>query len=171
MTLQSIVARNLDPQEAAVVTVTGCRTDTDAYNVIPHRVELRGTLRTFSEAARRMVKRRMHEIATRGAGLMGASAELRWMPNNYPVMINGADETGFAAQAARDVSDRVTAEAAANTGAEDFSFMLQACAGAYIQLGNGDTAPVHHPQYDFNDEIIPFGTSYWVQLIESRMGA
>jgi hippurate hydrolase len=84
-------------------------------------------------------------------------------------MVNWDDETRIATQMARKVSGQVDAETPAIMGGEDFAYMLQACPGAYIQIGNGDTADVHHPLYNFNDDAIPFGASYWAELVETRM--
>jgi metal-dependent amidase/aminoacylase/carboxypeptidase family protein len=104
------------------------------------------------------------------ARLYGATAKLDYQ-RNYPVLSNHERQTAFAASIAGEVAgrERVDADMAPVMGAEDFSYMLQARPGAFIFVGNGDTAGLHHPAYDFNDEIIPLGTSYWVRLAETAM--
>ncbi|WP_172298211.1 M20 aminoacylase family protein [Pseudoruegeria sp. HB172150] len=166
--LQTIASRNADPVKALVVSVTSFRTDTDAFNVIPETVTLRGTVRSFDADLRDLAERRIAEIAKRTATVYGASAKVDYQ-RGYPAMVNHEAETGFAAEVAARVSPEVDAEAPAIMGGEDFAFMLEARPGAYIQIGNGDTAGVHHPLYDFNDEVIPAGCSYWVELVETRL--
>jgi amidohydrolase len=172
LTLQTIAARNADPLESVVVSVTSFRTESDAWNVIPERVELRGTVRTFDAGLRKLAEERLKAIASGTAALFGGRAEVEWKPG-YPAMVNAAAETVLAAEAARRVAgvDGVDENTPAIMGGEDFAYMLEACPGAYIQIGNGDTAEVHHPLYDFNDEIIPLGASYWAELVERRMPA
>jgi amidohydrolase len=172
LTLQTIAARNADPLESVVVSVTSFRTESDAWNVIPERVELRGTVRTFDAGLRKLAEERLKAIASGTAALFGGRAEVEWKPG-YPAMVNAAAETVLAAEAARRVAgvDAVDENTPAIMGGEDFAYMLEACPGAYIQIGNGDTAEVHHPLYDFNDEIIPLGASYWAELVETRMPA
>ena len=172
MALQTIAARNADPLASLVVSVTSFRTESDAWNVIPERVELRGTVRSFDPALRKMAEERLKTIVTHTALAMGGEAEVVWNPG-YPAMVNAEAETAIAAAVARKVagSGAVNDDAPALMGGEDFAYMLQACPGAYIQIGNGDSADVHHPQYNFNDEIIPFGASYWAELVEQRMPA
>ena len=172
MALQTIAARNADPLASLVVSVTSFRTESDAWNVIPERVELRGTVRSFDPALRKMAEERLKTIVTHTALAMGGEAEVVWNPG-YPAMVNAEAETAIAAAVARKVAGTgaVNDDAPALMGGEDFAYMLQACPGAYIQIGNGDSADVHHPQYNFNDEIIPFGASYWAELVEQRMPA
>ena len=172
MALQTIAARNADPLASLVVSVTSFRTESDAWNVIPERVELRGTVRSFDPALRKMAEERLKTIVTHTALAMGGAAEVVWNPG-YPAMVNAEAETAIAAAVARKVAGTgaVNDDAPALMGGEDFAYMLQACPGAYIQIGNGDSADVHHPQYNFNDEIIPFGASYWAELVEQRMPA
>jgi amidohydrolase len=172
LTLQTIAARNADPLESVVVSVTSFRTESDAWNVIPERVELRGTVRTFDAGLRKLSEERLKAIATGTAALFGGRAEVEWKPG-YPAMVNAGAETVLAAEAARRVAgpDAVDENTPAIMGGEDFAYMLNECPGAYIQIGNGDTAEVHHPLYDFNDEIIPLGASYWAELVETRMPA
>ena len=172
MALQTIAARNADPLASLVVSVTSFRTESDAWNVIPERVELRGTVRSFDPALRKMAEERLKTIVTHTALAMGGEAEVVWNPG-YPAMVNAEAETAIAAAVARKVAGTgaVNDDAPALMGGEDFAYMLQACPGAYIQIGNGDSADVHHPKYNFNDEIIPFGASYWAELVEQRMPA
>ncbi|EKE43961.1 amidohydrolase [Oceaniovalibus guishaninsula JLT2003] len=169
MALQSIVARNTDPQQPAVLSVTSFRTATDAFNVIPETVALRGTVRTFDADVRATILRRLDEVASLTARSYGAEARVTVEEKGYPVMENHAAETDHAAQAARAVAGAVDTDVPRTTGGEDFAYMLQACPGAYIQIGNGPSAGLHHPQYDFNDDIIPVGASWWVTLAESRL--
>ena len=172
MGLQTIAARNADPLGALVVSITSFRTESDAWNVIPGRVELRGTVRTFDPALRKMAEERLKTIVAHTALAMGGAAEVVWNPG-YPSMVNAEVETAIAAEIARKVAGAgaVNDNAPAIMGGEDFAYMLQACPGAYIQIGNGSSADVHHPEYNFNDEIIPFGASYWAELVEQRMPA
>jgi hippurate hydrolase len=172
LTLQTIASRNADPLESVVVSVTSFRTESEAWNVIPERVELRGTVRTFATDLRKLAEERLKAIATGTAALFGGRAEVEWKPG-YPSMVNAETETVFAAEVARKVAgvDKVDENTPAIMGGEDFAYMLNVCPGAYIQIGNGDTAEVHHPLYNFNDEIIPLGASYWAELVETRMPA
>ena len=170
--LQSIVARQVDPVKSAVVSVTSFRTESETYNVIPERVELRGTVRTLDPGVQDLVEARVRELVPGIAAALGGRAEVDY-ERGYPVTVNAARETGFAAAVAAAVSgaERVDAAAAPVTGAEDFSFMLERRPGAFIFMGNGDTAGLHHPDYDFNDEAIPVGCSYWVKLVETALPA
>ena len=170
--LQSIVARQVDPVKSAVVSVTSFRTESETYNVIPERVELRGTVRTLDPGVQDLVEARVRELVPGIAAALGGRAKVDY-ERGYPVTVNAARETGFAAAVAAAVSgaERVDAAAAPVTGAEDFSFMLERRPGAFIFMGNGDTAGLHHPDYDFNDEAIPVGCSYWVKLIETALPA
>lgn len=170
--LQQVAARNVDPLKPAVVSVTGLRTSSNATNVIPEEVELIGTARALDDATRDMIERRMTEIVTGIAGAHGAEARLVY-ERGYPVTKNAPLQTEFAARVARDVvgPDRVDAEAPAVMGAEDFSFMLGARPGAFVFVGNGETAALHHPGYDFNDDVIPTGCSFWARLVETAMPA
>ncbi len=168
--LQSIVARTVDPIESAVVSITALHTGGDAFNVIPQTVRLKGTVRTLSAKVQDLVEGRIAEIVEHTARAFGARATLDYR-RNYPVTINSDAQTAFAADVASAISGatQVNREVAPLMGAEDFSFMLNARPGAMIFLGNGDTAGVHHPAYDFNDEAIPAGCSYWAKLVETAM--
>ncbi|MEX2520840.1 MAG: M20 aminoacylase family protein [Paracoccaceae bacterium] len=170
--LQSIASRNLDPVETLVISVTSFQTETTAYNVIPAAVKLKGTVRTYKTEVQDMAERRMGEIAENIAKAYGATATLNFM-RNYPATVNAEEQTKKAADiAARIVGeDKVNRDTPPVMGAEDFSFMLNARPGAFIFIGNGATANVHHPEYDFDDAVIPVGCSYWAKLVEELMPA
>ena len=168
--LQSIASRNTDPTHSIVVSVTSFRTESDAYNVIPELVELRGTVRTHDDDLRVMAESRLRQIAHHCAETFGAQADVSWK-KGYPVMANSAEETAFAAAVAEQVSGRPTEHSAPIMAGEDFAYMLQSRPGAYILIGNGDSASVHHAAYNFNDEAIPAGCSWWAGIIETAMPA
>jgi hippurate hydrolase len=167
MALQTIASRNLVPMRELVVSVTSFETSSKAYNVIPERVHLKGTVRTMDSETHDMVERRFHEIVEGVAATYGATVEIDYQ-RNYPAMVNSEAETDYAKEAAARVAGDC-GFADLTMGAEDFSFMLNARPGAYILLGNGDTAMVHQPDYDFNDDAIPAGCSWWVEMAESRL--
>ncbi|NAZ35349.1 M20 aminoacylase family protein [Rubellimicrobium sp. CFH 75288] len=167
LALQTIASRNADPVEQIVVSVTSFRTASDAFNVIPPRAVLRGTVRTLSAGLREMAERRLRTICEATAAAHGAEAHVDYR-RGYPVMANHPAETEHARAVAREVSGGCE-EAPLVMGGEDFAYMLEARPGAYILLGNGDSAPVHHPEYDFNDEAIPAGCSWLVGMVESRL--
>ena len=167
--LQSIVARNVDPLDAAVVSVCMFQAGhTD--NVIPQHAHLRGTARSFTPQVRELLHKRIGELVEGTARMYGASARVTYT-SGYPVVVNHERQTAFAADVAGEISgkDKVDINVPPVMGAEDFSFMLQERPGAFIFIGNGDSAGLHHPAYDFNDEVIPIGTSYWVRLAESAL--
>jgi amidohydrolase len=167
--IQSIVARNVDPLEAAVVSICVFQAgSTD--NVIPQTALLRGTARSLTPEVRDLLERRLREVVTGTAQLYGATAKLTYR-RDYPVTRNHERQAAFAASVAAQVvgPERVDDHAAPVMGAEDFSFMLEARPGAFIFVGNGDSAGLHHPAYDFNDDTIPVGTSYWVKLVETAL--
>jgi amidohydrolase len=165
--LQGIVARNADPLESLVVSITKFHAG-DAFNVIPQTAELAGTVRTLSKEMRDMAETRIRDTVEGVAKALGGEAELRYK-RLYPVMINHGAETKVAADIARDIAGgrNVNDEAKPIMGAEDFAFMLEKRPGAMIFIGNGDTAYCHHPAYDFNDEAIPYGVTFWVNLAEA----
>ena len=167
--IQSIVSRNVDPIESAVVSICVFQAGT-TDNVIPQTAQLRGTARSLTPAVRDLLERRLHEVVEGTAKLYGAKAKLTYR-RGYPVLMNHEKETGFAASIAGEVvgAERVDTDFAPVMGAEDFSFMLEARPGAFIFVGNGDSAGLHHPAYNFNDDVIPIGTSYWVRLVETAM--
>ena len=164
--LQSIVARNIDPMRSAVLSVTMLSAG-DAFNVIPRTVKLTGTIRTHSEEIRDFMEQRFRDVVTQVAGAFGCTAAIHYR-RGYPVTVNTPDQTDYAATIAEEIAgkERVDADTDASMGGEDFSYMLQARPGAYIFLGNGQTSDLHTDTYDFNDDIIPVGVSYWVRLVE-----
>jgi len=170
VSLQSVVARTINPLHRVVLTVGTFQTDSAASNIIAHTVRMRGTVRTLENASRALAERRIREIATHTAAAFGATAEVTW-ENGYPVTVNHEAETAFAVEAARAVSPNVIDNAEPIMPAEDFSFMLEERPGAYMFLGNGDTAQCHHPAYRFDDDAIPLGASWFVELVERRLGA
>jgi amidohydrolase len=167
--VQSIVSRNVDPADAAVVSISVFQAgSTD--NVIPQTARLGGTARSFRPETRDLLERRLNEIVQGTAQLHGATARLTYT-RDYPVTRNHEQQTAFAAGVAAEIAgpDRVNVNADLVMGAEDFSFMLQARPGAFIFVGNGDSAGLHNPSYDFNDDVIPVGASYWVRLVETAL--
>ena len=167
--LQSVVARNVDPLDSAVVSVCMFQAGhTD--NVIPQHGILRGTARALNDATRDLLRKRINTIVEGTAALYGAKAKLTYA-NGYPVVVNHERETEFAADVAREIvgKDKVDTNTPPRMAAEDFSFMLNERPGSFIFVGNGDSAGLHHPAYDFNDEVIPLGTSYWVRLAETAL--
>lgn len=167
MALQTIVSRNADPVQQIVVSITSIESSSKAYNVIPQTVHIRGTVRTLSTEKREMARKRLPDIARHTAAAFGAVADVQYH-DGYPVMANHDTQTEFAAEVARSVSGDCE-EAPLVMGGEDFAYMLEERPGAYILVGNGDTAMVHHPEYDFNDEVIPAGCSWWAGIAEQRM--
>jgi len=165
--LQSIVARNVDPIEAAVISICVFQAG-DAINVIPQRARLGGTVRCLSAKVRELLKTRVREVVEGTARLYGAKVDLTYAAG-YPVLVNDEGRTAFAAAVAGEIAgkDKVDCNFAPLMGAEDFAYMLRERPGAFIYVGNGDSAGLHHPAYDFNDEAIPVGTSYWVRLAET----
>ncbi len=168
--LQTIASRNVDPMAQVVVSVCTVQTDSTAHNVIPQAVKLKGTVRTMDAKVQDFVERRVTEITQGTALALGATAAVDYR-RGYPVTVNAPENTVFAADVAQAVSGRVDRSTAPLMGAEDFSFMLNERPGAYIFLGNGDTAMVHHPAYNFDDGAIPFGSSWYAGMAEARMPA
>jgi hippurate hydrolase len=167
--MQSIVSRNADPVEQLVVSVTSFQTSSNAFNVIPQSVDIKGTVRTMATALRDLAETRIKEIAAGIAAAYGGEITVHY-ERNYPVMANHETETDHARAAAVAVSGSC-ADAPLVMGGEDFAFMLEERPGAYILVGNGDTAPVHHPEYNFDDDAIPAGCSWWAEIVEQRMPA
>jgi hippurate hydrolase len=165
--LQAIVSRNIDPMRSAVLSVTMLSAG-DAFNVIPRQAKFTGTIRTHDEAIRDFMEQRFRAMVEQVAGAFGCTAAIHFR-RGYPVTVNSETETAFAAEVAADVvgGERVDDQVDASMGGEDFSYMLQQRPGAYIFLGNGPTSDLHTDTYDFNDEIIPVGVSYWVRLVEN----
>ncbi len=166
--LQTIASRGVDPLKQVVVSVCAVETDSTAHNVIPQQVVMRGTVRTMDFAVQDYVERRVHEIAEGTARTLGGHAVVKY-ERGYPVTMNAPDNTRYAAEVARSVSGQVNEDTPPVMGAEDFSFMLLERPGAYIFVGNGNTAMVHHPAYNFDDAVIPFGASWYAGMIEARL--
>ena len=167
LALQTIAARNADPVHQIVVSVTSFETSSKAFNVIPERVQIKGTVRTMAPEMRDLAEKRIKEISAGIASTFGGEADVTYY-RGYPVMVNHDEQTEFAADVARSISGQCD-EAPLVMGGEDFAFMLEERPGAYILVGNGDTAMVHHPMYNFNDDIIPAGCSWWAGIAEQRM--
>jgi amidohydrolase len=168
--LQQIVSRNVDPLEAAVISICEFHAG-NARNVIPQTAELRGTVRTLTREVKDLIEKRVHEVCAGVAQMTGAKIDLTY-EHGYPVTVNHAAQTDFATRIAREVAGEANVhEMAPMMGAEDFSFMLEARPGAFIFCGNGDSAGLHHPAYNFNDEAIVHGASYWIKLVENTLAA
>ncbi len=169
--LQTIASRNCDPLDSVVVSVTAVKAG-EAYNVIPQTAELKGTVRTLSKDMRIIAEKRLREIVTGVAGAMGCTAVIDY-ELGYPVTFNHAEQTSFVAKVAGSLvgSSNVDLAVPPTMGSEDFSFMLEERPGSYIFMGNGDSAGLHHPAYDFNDRAIPVGVSYWASIVETAMPA
>ena len=168
---QAIVSRNVTPLGSLVISTTVVKAGT-ATNVIPNKVELSGTIRTLDPEVREYAAKRLQEVCKGICAANGAEAHVR-IESGYPVTTNHADQTETAVKIAGMIAgeSNVNANIEATMGGEDFSYMLIERPGAFIFMGNGDTASLHHPEYDFNDEAIPFGTSYWAKLAETLMPA
>jgi amidohydrolase len=167
--LQTIAARNANPLRSVVVSVTQFHAGT-THNIIPEEAFISGTVRSLDEGVRDLAERRIGEIATGIAAAHGATIEYEY-ERACPVTVNHPAETDYAARAAINVvgPDNVDTEVDPSMAGEDFAFMLQSRPGAYIMIGNGETAGLHNPAYDFNDEAIAAGISYWVRLTEQRL--
>jgi amidohydrolase len=169
--IQTIVARNVDPLKAAVISICMFQAGhTD--NVIPQTAHLRGTARSLSADVRDLLEKRLHEVVEGTAQLYGAKAKLTYR-RGYPVLRNHEKQAAFAASVAGGIvgGEHVDEAVAPVMGAEDFSYMLEARPGAFIFVGNGQSAGLHNPAYNFNDEVIPVGTSYWVKLVETALAS
>jgi amidohydrolase len=169
--LQSIASRNVDPLGSAVVSVTTIHAGS-AFNIIPQTASMMGTVRTLSPETRDLCEERLKTIVASIAQAFGVTAQVEYN-RGYPVTVNHPEQTDYAIEAAGLAvgAARVNGAAPPSMGAEDFSFMLEARPGAYIFMGNGDTAGLHHPAYDFNDAAIPVGVNYWATLVETRLKA
>ena len=169
--LQTIASRNANPLDSVVVSVTVFNAGS-AFNVIPQDAVLRGTVRSLNADMRDMAEKRMGDIVTSIAAAFDATAKLEFR-RGYPVTRNHDEQTDFAAEIAEGIAGdgKVNRSIAPMMGGEDFSYMLEERPGAFIFAGNGDSAGLHHPEYDFNDELIPVGCSYWVKLVETALPA
>ncbi|TAH69248.1 MAG: amidohydrolase [Rhodopseudomonas palustris] len=168
--LQSIVSRSVDPLESAVLSMCEFHAGS-ARNVIPHTAELKGTVRTLSPQVRDLMEQRVREVVAGVAQLTGTSIELSY-ERGYPVVVNHDAQTAHAAAVAAEiVGEGRVMDMPPLMSAEDFAYMLEARPGALIFIGNGNSAGLHHPAYDFNDDAIVFGTSYWIRLVETTLAA
>jgi amidohydrolase len=168
--LQSIVSRSIDPLESAVISICEFHAG-DARNVIPQTAVLKGTVRTLTKKVRELVEKRIREVVAGVAQITGAKIDLAY-ERGYPVTVNHAAQTDVAIGVAKEIAGEANVhESPPMMGAEDFSYMLEARPGAFIFCGNGDSAGLHHPAYNFNDEAIVFGTSYWIKLVENTLAA
>ena len=168
--LQSIVSRTVDPLDSAVISICEFHAG-NARNVIPQVAELKGTVRTLTPETRELVEKRVHEVVAGVAQTTGTKIDLVY-ERGYPVTVNHAAQTEFAKRIAKEVAgDANVREVPPMMGAEDFAYMLEARPGAFIFCGNGDSAGLHHPAYNFNDEAIVYGTSYWIKLVENTLAA
>lgn len=169
--LQTIAARSADPLGSVVVSVTKFVAG-NTYNVIPQEAVLAGTVRTLDPAMRDLAENRLKAIVEGIAAANGAVASTRYQ-RNYPVTFNHDAPTDFSARIAGRIAGdaNVATDIAPMMGGEDFSYMLESRPGAFVFIGNGDSAGLHHPAYDFNDEVIPHGVSYWVRLAEEALSA
>jgi len=164
MAIQTIVSRNHHTLDDLVISVTQIHTGT-VDNVIPETAYINGTIRTFDPRVQAMVQRRLEQIVAGTAAAYGVTARLDY-ELGYPPTINDAAATAFAATVAAEVGGVVTTDAPREMGSEDFAYMLERCPGAYLFLGNGDTAGLHHPAYDFDDAVSPYGASFFARLVE-----
>ncbi|GAB3391256.1 M20 aminoacylase family protein [Massilia agri] len=177
---QTIVSREKNPLESAVLSITQIHAGS-ATNVIPDEAELIGTVRTFSTAVLDLIQRRMEEIAAGVATAFNASVDFSFK-RNYPPLINHPEQTAFAVEAMRAVvgPERVDTHVEPTMGAEDFAFMLQEKPGCYVFIGNGEGShragghglgpcQLHNTSYDFNDNLLPIGASFWVKLVEMSL--
>jgi hippurate hydrolase len=169
--LQSIVSRNVDPLDSAVISICEFHAG-NANNVIPQTAVLRGTARTLRPEVRDLLEQRVREVCAGVALLTGAKIELDY-ERSYPVVVNHAAQTALAARVAGEIAGEanVSTDMIPIMGAEDFSYMLEKRPGAFIFVGNGDSAGLHHPAYNFDDDAIVYGTSYWVKLVETTLAA
>ncbi|WP_265500532.1 M20 aminoacylase family protein [Paracoccus beibuensis] len=168
--VQSVVARNIDPLKNAVISVCVVSTDSTAHNVIPQVVKLKGTARSLDPAVRDQLQEGITRVATNIAAAMGAKADINY-ERGYPVTMNDEQATDWAADVARQIAGDINMDMQPMMGGEDFSYMLNERPGAYIWVGNGDTAMVHHPAYNFNDDAIPAGSSWYAGMVEARLPA
>lgn len=167
--LQSIVSRVVNPLEPLVISITKIEGGS-AFNIIPEEVKLIGTVRSLDADLRTMAHQQIKQIVEGTATAHSAEAEVD-IKLGYPVTFNHSHQTEIAGRIAASISgdDNVDLDAAPTMGGEDFSYMLEARPGAFMFIGNGDTAGLHHPEYDFNDAVIPHGCSYWIKLVETQM--
>jgi len=167
--LQTISSRQQDPQEAVVVSVTRIHSG-DSYNVIPETATLSGTVRTFSHITQDKIIQQISQISEGICHAYGASAEVKYQ-KRYPATINTEQETQSAYLAAQEIvgADNVLTDSTPSMGSEDFSFLLNECKGCYASIGNGESASLHNPYYNFNDDILELGVNYWVKMVQMQL--
>lgn len=173
--LQTIVSRQIDPADAAVVSVTQIHGG-NTWNALPDSAVVRGTFRSFKDSVRAQLQQSIHHLAQSVAQSFKIHADIRFNPENpgYPVTVNSPMETASVIRAATAVvgADRVNTAPTPSMGAEDFAFMLQQKPGCYLWIGNANakgSCLLHNPNYDFNDEILALGAAYWVRLVENEL--
>jgi hippurate hydrolase len=164
--IQTISSRNHNSDDQLVISVTQIHTGA-VDNVIPDTAYINGTVRTFDKSVQAMVVKRLHEIVAGQAASYGVTAELEF-EYGYPPTINDRNRAEFAAEVAREVvgAPQVDDNITPVMGAEDFAYLLEARPGAYLFLGQGEGAGLHHPEYNFNDEVAPVGASFFARLVE-----
>lgn len=164
--LQSVISRNIDPNDTAVVTI-GSLHSGHAANVIPETARLEMSVRSFDPEVRKTLDQRIRTLAENHAAGYGARAEIEYVPG-YPVLVNHDQETAFAVEVAKELlgEENVVDNLPPISGSEDFAYFLQQKPGCFLRLGNGDSAVLHNPAYNFNDESLSFGTAYWTRLVE-----
>ena len=167
--VQTLTSRNMDPIDSAVISLCTIQAG-NAFNVIPQDLTMTGTVRTLREEVRDMIEERLEAMVGNIAAAYGAVGTLDYA-RHYPVTVNHERETELAATAAQEVAgvENVHLDMPQTLGGEDFSFMLNEVPGAMINVGNGPSAALHHPKYDFNDEVIAWGSSYWTTLVRQRL--
>ncbi|WP_460274594.1 M20 aminoacylase family protein [Celeribacter sp. ULVN23_4] len=169
LALQTIASRNVDPTKQVVVSVCTIESSSKAHNVLPAQVMLKGTVRTLDDEVRTQAEDRVKDICAGVGATYGADIQVDYH-RGYPVMVNHDRETEYAIEAATKVAGSCE-EYPLVMGGEDFAYMLEERPGAYIIVGNGPGAPVHHPKYMFNDEALPAGCSWYAEMVESRLPA
>ncbi|KZK80991.1 putative hydrolase YxeP [Pseudovibrio sp. W64] len=170
--LQSIASRNVGPLQSIVISVTFFQAGT-AYNIIPDTAKLGGTIRTLDQDVRKQAAQRVKQVVEGVCAANGAGVDYDFA-DGYPSTSNHPDQTKFATQIAAEIAgsaDKVDENIDPTMGGEDFAYYLEEKPGAFIFLGNGESAGLHHPKYDFNDEAIPYGCSYFIKLVETAMPA
>jgi hippurate hydrolase len=167
--LQSVVSRSVDPLESAVVSMCEFHAG-HANNVLPQTARLSGTVRTLTAEVRELAEKRVREVVAGVAQLSGTKISLDYV-RGYPVLVNHAEQVDTAVQVATEVAGvaNVSTEIPPMMGAEDFAYMLEQRPGAFVFVGNGDSAGLHHPSYNFNDDAIVYGSSYWIRLVETQL--
>jgi hippurate hydrolase len=167
--VQGLAARRIDPMDNAVISLCTIHAG-DAFNVIPQQVEITGTVRTLREEVRRDIETHLRALVENSCAAQGGTGALEYI-RMYPVTVNDVEGTARAAKAAQEVAgmEKVALDMPASMGGEDFSFMLNVVPGAMINVGNGPSAGLHHPAYDFNDDVIAWGCSYWTTLVRQRL--